>query len=92
MVKKINWKIANLALWIEIILSYILPFKVVDNFQYKVGVPVPFITIYNTAVGFSPFTSMLLNPVGLLVNIVIIYFILSLCIKTYQKFKADKEK
>ena len=62
--KKINWKIFNLALWLEVIISYVVPFKVIDNFEYEVGFPIPFISVYDTAIGVSPLMSMYLNPSG----------------------------
>lgn len=87
---KINWKIFNAALWIEIVLSYLLPFNGVDDFRYVVGFPVSFISFNNTEIGISPFTSMHLNPIGLLMNGIIIYLIILLCIKTYHKLKQTK--
>ena len=90
--KNINWKILNLAFWIEIVLSYLLPFKIIDNFQYKVGFPIPFITIYDTAIRVTPLMSMQLNPLGLLLNAMIIYFIISLPIKAYCKFKSQSNR
>jgi hypothetical protein len=67
-VKKINWKILNFAFWIEVILSYVLPFKVVDNFQYNVGFPIPFISVYDTKISVNPLMSMYFNPLGLFLN------------------------
>ena len=90
--KKINWKTLNLAFWIEIILSYVLPFKVIDNFQYKIGFPIPFITVYNTEISITPLMSMHLNPLGLLLNGLIIYWIISVCVKAYQKIKPIPRK
>ncbi|WP_324823096.1 hypothetical protein [Sinanaerobacter sp. ZZT-01] len=87
--KKINWKLINAAFWIEIILSYILPFKVVDDFQYMVGFPIPFLSVYDTKIGVNPLMSMALNPFGLLLNGVIIYLILSISVKKYCKFKHN---
>jgi len=91
-VRKINWKILNLAFWIEIVLSYFLPFKVLDNFQYQVGFPIPFISVYDTVIEINPFMSMLLNPLALLFNGIIIYLIISLAIKAYSKFKPNRMK
>ncbi|MEG0854687.1 MAG: hypothetical protein RSF82_12480 [Angelakisella sp.] len=90
--KKINWKLLNLALWVEVILSYLLPFKTVNNFEYKVGFPVPFLSVYDTAIGVNPMMSMHLNPLGLLFNAVIIYLIISFCIRVYQKTKVQTTK
>lgn len=88
--KKINWKILNLAFWIEIILAYVLPFKVVDNFQYKIGYPIPFISVYNMKIGVNPLMSMNLNPLGLLLNGVIIYLIISASANAYHKLKYEQ--
>lgn len=49
--KTINWKLLNLSFWLEIGLSYVLPFKTTDNFQYEIGFPIPFLSIYDTAIG-----------------------------------------
>lgn len=85
--KKINWKILNTAFWIELVLCYLLPFKVVSGFQYEVGFPIPFITVYNMNLRINPFMSMRLNPLGLMFNGIIIYFIISICVKVYQNYK-----
>ncbi|MEG0353268.1 MAG: hypothetical protein RR586_08395 [Cellulosilyticaceae bacterium] len=74
--KKINWKIFNIALCVEVLLAYILPFKVINNFEFKVGFPISFISVYDTAINHNPMMSMHLNPVALLINGVIIYFII----------------
>lgn len=83
--KKINWKILNLSFWIEMLLAYFLPFEVKDNFSYQVGFPMPFLSIYDTKLGISPVASMHLNPIGLLVDGVIIYLIITVCMKGYQE-------
>ena len=83
--EKINWKILNLAFWIEIILSYLLPFKITDSAQYQVGVPMPFIYMNATGFRISPLMSMHFNPLGLLFNAIIVYFMIIFCIKIYKK-------
>lgn len=88
---KVNWKIVNAAFWIEIVLSYVIPFKVVENSQYRVGVPYSFITVYNNALGVNPLMSMHLNPVALLVNVAALYWVVSLTLKAYQKHKPVPE-
>lgn len=62
-----------MAFWIEIILSYVLPFK----------------AVYDTKIGISPFMSMHFNPLGLVVNGLIIYLILILCVKGYRKIRIS---
>lgn len=90
--KKINWKILNAAFWIEIFLSYLLPFKKVDNYQYEIGCPISFITVYDSKIGVNPLMSMQLNPLGLLFNGIILYFIISIAVNTYHKFKYEQTK
>lgn len=90
--EKINWKIVNASFWIEIVLSYLLPFQVKDTFQYQVGFPVPFMTLYDAKFGVNLFTSTHLNPVSLLFDGIVIYVIISFCIKTYHKFKSGHAK
>ena len=84
---KVNWKLLNFALWIEVILSYFLPFKVTDNLQYEVGFPMSFLSIYDTKFGINPFMSMHLNPLGLFLDVLVIYLIIIICVKAYQKLK-----
>lgn len=83
-----NLKILNLAFWIEIIISYLLPFKITESSQYQVGVPIPFIFVNDRGFGISPFMSMHFNPIGLLINGIIIYLLIIFCIKGYQKIRS----
>lgn len=86
--KYLNWKILNSAFWIEIILSYFLPFRIVENSIYLVGFPMPFISVYTARIGVNPFTSMHLNPLGLLFNGMIIYLVIVFCKKAYHKLRC----
>lgn len=73
---KIDWKIFNISLWIELLLAYILPYKNVDDFEYQVGFPLNFLSVYNSKLGTSPLNSMYVNPFIFLINCFIIYFVL----------------
>ena len=86
--KKINWKVFNIALWIELFLAYILPFRVINNFEFKVGFPISFISVYDTKISHNPMMSMYLNPVALLIDVVIIYFVILGVKNIYNKFKG----
>ncbi|MCI8659432.1 MAG: hypothetical protein HFG54_04150 [Lachnospiraceae bacterium] len=90
--KKINWKIFHLALWTEIVLAYFLPFRIRNNFEYQAGFPMSFICVYDTKLGKNLFMSMHVNPIGLLFDILIIYLIILVCVKAYQKFKHNLVK
>ncbi|MCI8295989.1 MAG: hypothetical protein HFG22_08925 [Lachnospiraceae bacterium] len=83
--KKINWRIVNLALWLEVILSYLLPFQVTDTFQYRAGFPMPFLSVHAGSPGISPFLSMHLDPVGLLLDVTILYLAISAGVKICKR-------
>ena len=89
--EKINWKILNLAFWIEIILSYLLPFKITDNFRYQVGIPIPFISVYATRFSISPFMSMHVNLLGLIFNGIIFYLLIIYVQKGIKKLSKNYE-
>ena len=82
--KKINWKLFNMALWIELVLAYLLPFNEIDEFEAQVGYPIPFLSVYNTTRSVSPFSSMLFYPLLLVVDGIIIYYALVICMKLYN--------
>ena len=86
--RNFNGKILNAALWIEVLLTYLLPFQVTDDFQYQAGFPMSFITVYDTKIGVNPFMSMHLNPMGLLFDVIVIHLILLGCIRLYQKWRV----
>lgn len=90
--KTINWKIMNISFWLELALSYILPFKVIDDFQYQVGFPIPFILVYDAFIRVNPLMSMQLNPLALLVNVAIIYLVISFFTGVYKKIKQKRIK
>ena len=83
--EKINWSILNFAFWLEIILSYFLPFKITENDQYRVGFPIPFLFVNATGIRTSPFLSMHFNPIGLIVNGMIVYLIIMFIRNIFQK-------
>lgn len=87
--KRIDWKLVNFAVYVEIIISYFLPYKIVDECIYKVGFPIPFLEVYEKPIiHINPFLSMHLNYFSLIANIVIIYYVTALLIKLYKKMKS----
>ncbi len=85
--KKINWMILNIAILIEVALSYFLPFNVADNGEYKVGFPFEYLTAYNTNLEVNPMMSMHVNPLLLLANVAAIYFLIFIIRKCFAKLK-----
>ncbi|MDE6847699.1 MAG: hypothetical protein K2J99_18275 [Lachnospiraceae bacterium] len=91
MVQQINWKALNFSVYFEILASYFLPFKIVDDYKYQVGFPFPFLTVYDKPIiHANPFLSMHLNELSLAINLVIIYFVAILLLKLYKKVKIKK--
>ncbi|MCI8600904.1 MAG: hypothetical protein HFE45_04835 [Oscillospiraceae bacterium] len=88
--KTINWRILNLAFWMEILLSYFLPFRAAGSARYQVGFPVPFLVVNAAGIQTSPFMSMHLNPFGLLFDGAALYLIMVLCVKAYQKVTRNR--
>ena len=86
--KKINWKILNVALWAELVLIYLLPFQITEHSDYLAGFPIPFLSVHAGKPGINPFMSMHLNPLGLLADGMILYLLLLACIRIYRKFRS----
>lgn len=90
--KKMNWKVLNLAFWLEILFAYLLPFQISDGVGYKVGFPIGFLIVYEGKdLQVNPLMSMHLNPLSLLVNVLFIYGVI-LCIRhVFQRMKGERE-
>lgn len=90
MLKKLDLKILNLAMWITLILAYMFPFKYVDGFETQMGFPFSFISIYDVALGSSPFNSMGVSIGHLMLNITLIYLVLYYVSKL-KRHRSDKQ-
>lgn len=90
--KAINWKLWNLALWLEIALSLVLPFRVADPGQYQVGVPFWFLKVYDKGLGVNPLMSMYLNPLLLLMDLCVLCAVLLGIQKGVQAWKSRHAK
>lgn len=88
--KKINWKFFNIALWSELILAYLLPFKKINEFHSQIGFPFPFISVYDTALGVNPFSSMYLNPAIFLLDGMIVYLIISYAVIVFTHIRKKR--
>lgn len=81
-IKKINWKALNFAVYFEILTSYFLPFKIIDEYKYQVGFPFLFLTVYDKPIIHANlFSSIHINEFRLAINLVIIYFVTILLLK-----------
>lgn len=90
--KKINWRVFNIAVWTEIVLAYVLPFRVLHNgFEFQVGFPFSFLSVFDTQIGSNPLSSMAVNPFVFLLNAFAIYFVILLFIKMFAKNKSTSD-
>lgn len=74
--KPIDWRAMNISAWLVVILAYVYPFRAVENGWIEVGFPFSFLTIYNHWQT-NLLASLSLNPLGLFLNIVIVYLLIS---------------
>ena len=86
--KMFRWNIFYLSIIIEVLLSYLLPFRRFDEVRAGVGFPLSFITLRNTSeLALNPMMSMHLNPLSLIINISLIYIAIYFVIRAYKKSK-----
>lgn len=73
--RKINWKIVNLAFWVELLLAYLMPLAR-ENAAGQAGFPLPFLTVYENHLGPNLFSSVHVSAGALLADVIALYFLL----------------
>ena len=86
---KLNKKIFNLSAWIVIVSTYVLPSHNYGEFKTLFGYPLAYLTIYDNALSRTLLSSFNLNIGILLLDIFIIYFIISVVKKLRGKKKNN---
>ncbi len=72
--KKVDWKLLNLACWVEAALCFLLPLQVTGHgFTHQAGFPFPFLSLYNTQWGWNLLQSVHVNPLWLVADVVLLY-------------------
>ena len=89
--KKINLNTLNISAWLIVISTYLLPFREYDGFETSIGYPIPFISVDDVPNGSAPFSSMYVNVLALLLNVVIVYIIFSVNTVIWKKYKKSKK-
>ena len=89
--KKINLNTLNISAWLIVISTYLLPFREYDGFETSIGYPIPFISVHDVPNGSAPFSSMYVNVLALLLNVVIVYIIFSVNTVIWKKYKKSKK-
>ena len=87
--KKIDLKTLNISAWLIVISTYLLPFREYDGFETSIGYPIPFISVHNVPNGRAPFSSMYVNVLAMLLNVVIIYIIFSVIKVIWKRYKKS---
>lgn len=84
----INRRVFNASAWIVIILAYVYPFRTVKNGWIEVGFPIPFLTIYSNW-RTNLLASLSLNPLSLFLNMVMVYLLISVSRRWYERWKKS---
>ncbi|WFR59872.1 hypothetical protein QA584_12565 [Anaerocolumna sp. AGMB13025] len=82
---KLNLRRLNLSAWLMVLFTYLLPYRYADGFETTFGYPIPYITIHDIPIERTPFMSMNINVLAFLINIFIIYIIISLATKLWKR-------
>lgn len=89
-IKKLDKRLFNLAAWMTIILTYILPYKSRDGFATNFGWPFEFFTVYDKPINKTIIMSTLTNPLALLLDILVVYCVLYIIKKLKITLDARK--
>ncbi len=69
--KKINWKLFHISLWVELFLAYVLPLREKGEAFYA-GFPAAFLTMYEKKLNVNLLSSMHFNPFALLFDVILL--------------------
>ena len=75
---------------IVILMTYLLPYRSNDGFETQFGYPIPFISVYDVPIARTPFLSMSVSLLALLLDMAVVYGILYLL--SYGKKWITKNK
>ena len=83
----INKKILGLSTVISLLTIYVIPGRVLDEFEIGFGYPIDFFTLYTRTLNSSPYLlhSTNLNIINLALNILIIYLVVHVLVKVKNK-------
>lgn len=90
LIKRINWFQLNLSAWIVIIITYIAPYQYLGNNSFTVGLPLKFLTVTIRSWDNSFSISNALNIASLFLDIMIVYLIIALIVRLYDRYLKRK--
>ena len=87
----INKKILGLSTVVSLLTIYIVPGRVLDEFEIGFGYPIEFFTLYSRALNSRPHLlhSTNLNIINLALNILIIYLVVHVLVKIKNKLSSQ---
>lgn len=88
-IQRINWFQMNLSAWIVIIITYITPYQYLGDNSFTVGFPLKFLTVTIREWNNSFSVSSAINVAGLFLDIIIVYLIVILIARLYNKFRKQ---
>lgn len=89
--RKINWKIANLAFWAELLITYLMPLAREDA-SGQAGFPFPFLTVYEKHLSVNLFSSVQVSIGALLGDVIALYFLFLGCRALYRGLRRSLKK
>ncbi len=88
--KKLNLKRLNFAAWLTLFVTYLMPYRFTDGFETSYGYPIPFVSIYNSPLRKTPFYSMSVNLLAVIIDVLILYLILSIVMRIWNKLRRKE--
>ncbi len=87
--KQLDWKAMNLSAWFVLIITYVYPIRFVEDKPDVIGFPFPFLTVYDKGLGSSLFGSFHIDLGSLILNIAIVYLVVTLLYRLYTRYKKS---
>ncbi len=90
--RKIDFKILNLAVWSTLLIAYFSPIRYIRLVEVGMGFPFEFITTYDISQGIDPLDSMEIHWGYFLLNIILIYFLIYYINKFYKHIQDNRKQ
>lgn len=91
-IKKINWKLLNIAFYITLIVSYFYPCRLSVNNSIKIGFPFSYFSIYtNIHEGYNLFSSCHVFISGFIIDVLFYFVIISVIAKIFTFIKVRRK-
>ena len=92
MKKSINRRVIYIAMIITLLSTYMLPAQRVSEFSKSFGYPFGWFTVFNDSIGDIILTSTQVDPLSLLGNIMVWYYLIFLLSRLIKIFKQKQNE